>query len=82
MSRTCGVWPRRWCCSKVTLPPSAVVGFMPSFKCADIGMDCKFTAKALTKNGLMRKVAEHAADVHKITSMPDDLRAKIESAIK
>jgi len=55
---------------------------MPSFKCADIGMDCKFTAKALTKNGLMRKIEDHASDVHKITSVPPDLKAKIESAIK
>lgn len=55
---------------------------MPSFKCADIGMDCKFATKALTKNGLMRKIAEHASDAHKITSIPPDLEAKIESAIK
>ncbi len=59
------------------------VGFvMPSFKCADIGMDCNFSAKAITKNGLLRKVQDHAADVHKITSIPPDLKAKIESAIK
>ncbi len=55
---------------------------MPSFKCADIGMDCKFETKAITKNGLMRKIQEHAADVHKITSIPEDLKTKIESAIK
>ncbi len=55
---------------------------MPSFKCADIGMDCSFAAKSLTKNGLMKKVQAHASDVHKITSIPPDLRAKIESAVK
>lgn len=55
---------------------------MPSFKCADIGMDCKFAAKAITKNGLMKKIQDHAADIHKITSIPADLAAKIESAIK
>ncbi len=55
---------------------------MPSFRCADIGMDCKFAAKAITKNGLMKKIQDHASDVHKITSIPDDLNAKIESAIK
>ncbi len=55
---------------------------MPSFKCADIGMDCKFETKALTKNGLMKKIQDHASNVHKITSVPDDLKAKIESAIK
>ena len=55
---------------------------MPSFKCADIGMDCKFEAKSLTKGGLMKKIASHASDVHKITSIPADLKTKIESAIK
>ena len=60
----------------------AVVPLMPSFKCADIGMDCTFAAKALTKNSLMKKVAAHASDVHKITSIPGDLKSKIESAIK
>jgi len=55
---------------------------MPSFKCADIGMDCTFQAKAITKNGLMKKVADHASNVHKITTMPADLKAKIESVIQ
>lgn len=55
---------------------------MPTFKCADIGMDCRFAAKAFTKNGLMHKIEEHASDAHKITAFPPDLQAKIESAIK
>lgn len=61
---------------------SALVLGMPSFKCADIGMDCSFVAKSITKNGLMKKVGQHASDVHKITSIPADLKAKIEGAIK
>ena len=60
----------------------AVVLAMPSFKCADIGMDCTFEAKALTKNSLMKKIQAHASNVHKITSIPADLKAKIESVIK
>ena len=55
---------------------------MPSFKCADIGMDCKFEASALTRGGLMKKIQSHAGEVHQITSIPADLAAKIESAIK
>ncbi len=55
---------------------------MPSFKCADIGMDCTFSAKSITKNVLMKKIQDHASDVHKITSIPADLKAKIEGAIK
>ncbi len=61
---------------------AAVVGAMPSFKCADIGMDCTFEAKSLTKGSLMKKVADHANNVHKISSIPPDLKAKIEGAIK
>ncbi len=55
---------------------------MPSFKCADIGMDCTFEAKSLTKNGLMKKIQDHASNVHKITAIPPDLKSKIESVIK
>ncbi len=55
---------------------------MPSFKCADIGMDCTFEAKSLTKGSLMKKVADHASNVHKISSIPPDLKAKIEGAIR
>ncbi len=64
------------------LTQAVVVAPMPSFKCADIGMDCTFEAKSLTKGGLMKKVADHASNVHKITSIPPDLKAKIESAVK
>ncbi len=45
-------------------------------------MDCTFEAKAITKNGLMKKIADHASNVHKITSIPADLKSKIEGAIK
>ena len=55
---------------------------MPSFKCADIGMDCTFAAKSFSKKSLMKKISDHASNVHKITSIPADLKAKIESAIK
>ncbi len=55
---------------------------MPSFKCADIGMDCKFEAKSWTKGGLMKKIQSHASEVHQITSIPADLKAKIDGAIK
>lgn len=55
---------------------------MPSFKCADIGMDCHFEAKSFTKGGLMKKIQDHAGSVHKLTSIPDDLKSKIEAAIK
>ena len=55
---------------------------MPSFKCADLGMDCSFMAKSITKSGLKKKIQAHASEDHNITSIPDDLRAKVESAGK
>ncbi len=55
---------------------------MPSFKCADIGMACSFKAEAKTKEELMKKITEHAGSVHNIKTMPPDLAAKIQKAIK
>lgn len=55
---------------------------MPSFKCKDIGMDCPFEAKALTKGGLVKKVSMHAAEVHQMKEIPADLMQKIQKAIK
>lgn len=55
---------------------------MPSFKCKDVGMDCPFEASALTRNGLMKKISDHAAQVHKMTEVPPDLLEKIKAAIK
>ena len=33
---------------------------MPSFKCADLGMDCKFSVKDKKMDVLMKKIADHA----------------------
>ena len=55
---------------------------MPSFKCKDIGMDCPFEASALTENGLMKKIAKHAADVHNMKEVDPETMKKIKAAIK
>jgi len=55
---------------------------MPSFKCADIGMPCKFEATAKTEPELMKKIAEHAKAAHKIDPIPADLLTKVKKAIK
>ena len=55
---------------------------MPSFKCADIGMPCKFEATAKTEPELMQKIAEHAKTAHKIDPIPPDLLAKVKKAIR
>ena len=55
---------------------------MPSFKCADIGMACKFEATAKTEPELLKKIAEHAKTAHKIDPIPPDLMAKVKKAIR
>jgi predicted small metal-binding protein len=55
---------------------------MPSFKCKDIGMDCKFETTAPTEAELMKKIAEHAKSAHKMETIPPDVMAKVKAAIK
>jgi predicted small metal-binding protein len=55
---------------------------MPSFKCKDIGMDCKFEAKAPTHDELMKKIATHAASAHNMKTVPPETMTKIKKAIK
>jgi predicted small metal-binding protein len=55
---------------------------MPSFKCTDIGMVCAFEANAKTEDELMKKIGEHAAKAHNITTVPPELMTKIKKAIK
>ena len=55
---------------------------MPSFKCKDIGMDCKFEATAKTQDELMKKISTHAASAHKMTKVPPETMTKIKKAIK
>lgn len=56
--------------------------FLPSFKCADIGLSCPFEATAKTEDELMKKIAVHAAEVHNLKPVPPDMMAKIKKAIK
>jgi len=55
---------------------------MASFRCADIGMKCGFETTAPTKEELLLKVGMHASDAHKMTSVPQDVLAAINKAIK
>ena len=59
-----------------------VGGFLPSFKCRDIGMDCPFEASAPSREELMAKITEHANKVHNLNPPPADLVEKIKKAIK
>ena len=55
---------------------------MVSFKCRDIGMDCKFEATAANVQDLDDKVAQHAREAHKIPSLDKEMWMKIHKAEK
>jgi predicted small metal-binding protein len=55
---------------------------MPSFKCADIGMQCPYEVKTKTQEELMKAIAAHAGYEHKMTDVPPDMMVKIKAAIK
>jgi predicted small metal-binding protein len=55
---------------------------MASFKCADIGMTRGFETTAPIKEELLLKTGIHAGDVHKMTSVPQDVLKAINKAMK
>lgn len=72
--------------------PPSTYGAQPPFgrrrmmakelRCADVGMDCDFVAKAETHEELMQKVATHAREVHGITEITPELKEKVERVIR
>lgn len=50
--------------------------------CADVGANCDFEATGETMEELMKKVTEHAKQVHNMSSIPPELMAKAQAAIK
>jgi predicted small metal-binding protein len=56
---------------------------MPSFRCADVGMNCGFEVKgAKDNNEIMAIAAAHAKSSHGIANPPPDLVAKLQKAIR
>ena len=55
---------------------------MPSIECKDLGMDCGFKATAETEDELLKKVAEHAAEVHDLKEISPEMMEKVKSIIK
>ena len=51
-------------------------------RCADVGMDCDFVARAETTEELMGQVAAHAAEAHGITEISDELAAQVQSVVR
>ena len=55
---------------------------MPSIKCKDVGLDCDFEVAADTEDELMKKIAEHAAEVHDMKTIPPEVIEKVKRAIE
>ncbi len=51
-------------------------------RCSDVGFDCGFEARADTEEELMKKVAEHAAEVHGMKEISEEVAAKVKAAIR
>jgi len=45
-------------------------------------MDCNYEDKALTRGGLLKKIAAHAKTVHNLDPIPSDVMGKVNAAIK
>jgi predicted small metal-binding protein len=53
------------------------------FRCKDVGMDCGFEVRgASSREELMEMLAVHARRAHNLTEIPEDVRSKIEAAIR
>ena len=53
-----------------------------SLQCADLFPGCEFHAEAESEELLLQKVAEHAASVHDLTQISDEIMAKVKSCIR
>ncbi len=53
------------------------------FRCKDVGVECGFEVRgAASKEELMEMVAVHAKRAHNLTQIPEEVRSKIEAAIR
>ena len=53
-----------------------------SICCTNLFTGCAFTARADTEEELLKLAAEHAASVHGVTELTDEIVAKVKSAIR
>lgn len=53
-----------------------------TLKCADLGMNCGWEGTAATRNELLMKGAQHAKEAHNLASIPPEMMAKVQAAIK
>lgn len=52
------------------------------YKCREIGYDCGFEFEAHARDDLLPRIAIHSKYAHNIYEMPDDMKKKIQDAIK
>jgi predicted small metal-binding protein len=52
------------------------------FHCSDLGVSCNWYGSAETEEQLLKKIAEHTAEVHNIKDMNEEMLAKIRSSIQ
>ncbi len=55
---------------------------MPSFKCKDVGMKCKFEVKTDNQDEMMQIIALHGEKSHSMKNIPPDLMEKVKKAVK
>lgn len=51
-------------------------------RCADVGMDCDFIARAATTEEVLERVVTHAEEKHGITEITPDMHKKVRSVIR
>ncbi|MDG6934892.1 MAG: DUF1059 domain-containing protein [Nitrososphaerota archaeon] len=56
--------------------------FKETFACRDVGLDCEFKTEAESREELMPKITEHAKSKHNMATIPDDMKRKVDTAIK
>ena len=53
-----------------------------SISCRDVGVDCDFKATGRTVEEVMQACADHAKKAHGMVSIPPELVAKVQAAIR
>ncbi len=53
-----------------------------SIRCSDLFDGCDFRAEAETEEEILQKAAQHAAAVHNVTDLTDEVVAKVKSCIR
>ncbi len=55
---------------------------MKTIECRELFPGCQFRAEAESEAELLQKAAEHAAKAHGITTLTDDIVAKVRGCIR